>query len=400
MKLLREESGQVIVFTAMCITVLLGFMALATDIGFLLNDKRQVQTAADCAAVAAAGELKYAGVDGYASTQAAADAAGKASAKQNGFTHGSNGTTVTVHNPPQSGPHQTQTDYAEVILQQSEPTFFMKLFGHQTETVVARAVAGYSGSLGCIYTLATSGTGLAVNGTATLSVPGCNIYDDSTSSTALVTSGSNATLTAKSINIVGHYTGSNITPNPPTTGAASQADPLSYLPAPTVGTCSANPSISSSRTVSAGCYNGLSISGNGTVTLGAGVYYVNGNLSIAGSGTITGTGVTFYVTGTTIVAGGTGLTLTAPTSGTYNGILIFQSRSDTNAMSFSGGASSNIQGIIYAPTTSMLTYTGNGTGNTYLSLVVGAATFAGTSNLKDYALANGNSPLGKISLVE
>src|SRR5207253_1078826 len=191
-------------------------------------------------------------------------------------------------------------------------------------TVSARAVAGYSGSQGCIYTLNTSGTDITVSGTASLSVPGCNVYDDSTSSTALMTSGTNATLTAKAINIVGHYSGNNITPNPPTTGAAFTADPLSYLPAPTPGTCSANPGITGgTQSLSAKCYNGLSISAN-----------------------------------------------------------------------------ANIQGIIYAPTTSMLTYTGNNSGNTYLSLVVGAATFAGTSNLQDYALANGNSPLGKTSLVE
>src|SRR5580704_16649247 len=109
------------VFTALSFTVLLGFLALATDVGILLNDKRVIQSAADCAAVAGAMELDYAIADGYATKNAGAQAAAKAAATTNGFTNGGN-TTVTVNNGPSAGPHAGSAAYVEVIIQQNEPT--------------------------------------------------------------------------------------------------------------------------------------------------------------------------------------------------------------------------------------------------------------------------------------
>ncbi len=50
MKRLKEASGQVLVMTALSITVLLGFIAFATDVGLLLHERRMAQTAADSAA--------------------------------------------------------------------------------------------------------------------------------------------------------------------------------------------------------------------------------------------------------------------------------------------------------------------------------------------------------------
>lgn len=61
MNRLKEESGQVLVMTALSITVLLGFMAFATDVGLLLRERRMLQTAADSAAIAGAAEALYEG---------------------------------------------------------------------------------------------------------------------------------------------------------------------------------------------------------------------------------------------------------------------------------------------------------------------------------------------------
>src|SRR6266571_3373012 len=49
--------GQLILIVAGALTALLGFAALATDVGFLWNTKRQMQTAADSAAMAGEQEL-------------------------------------------------------------------------------------------------------------------------------------------------------------------------------------------------------------------------------------------------------------------------------------------------------------------------------------------------------
>lgn len=52
-----RESGQVLVIFVVMGVVLIGFMALALDVGMILHDRRQLQNAADAAALAGAVEL-------------------------------------------------------------------------------------------------------------------------------------------------------------------------------------------------------------------------------------------------------------------------------------------------------------------------------------------------------
>ncbi|HEU4345331.1 MAG TPA: Tad domain-containing protein, partial [Candidatus Binatia bacterium] len=57
-RLYGNDRGQVLVWTSLLIVILLGFLALAMDGGFLYQHKRQMQTAADSAALAGAYEVK------------------------------------------------------------------------------------------------------------------------------------------------------------------------------------------------------------------------------------------------------------------------------------------------------------------------------------------------------
>jgi hypothetical protein len=240
---------------------------------------------------------------------------------------------------------------------------------------------------GCIYTLGASGPDISMSGAAALAAPGCKIFDDSASSDAAMTSGS-ARMTAESISIVGKYSGSPHSYSPtPTTGAASVGDPLADVPEPTIPTsCVANPHFSgpSAHVLSPGCYYGLSVSGGGNLTLEPGLYVIDGSISLSGSGTVSGTGVTFYTTGATLVSGTRALAVSAPTSGTYNGLLFFQSRSDYREMSFSGSDGSDVQGIIYAPKAA-LAYSGSRRGTFKIALVVDSVSISGTANIQGYA---------------
>ncbi len=92
--LLRDESGQTLIFVALSMTIILGFTALAADVGTLLHDKRNLQIAADSAAIAGAVEEKVSLVT------ANVQAAGQRASTQNGFTNGSNQVTVTINTPP------------------------------------------------------------------------------------------------------------------------------------------------------------------------------------------------------------------------------------------------------------------------------------------------------------
>lgn len=189
---------------------------------------------------------------------------------------------------------------------------------------------------------------------------------NSSNATALTISGS-AQLNLYYLKIVGNYskTGtSTITTNSGVinTGATAVADPLLSYNMPTYSACNYNSfSVSGSgiTTMSPGVYcGGISISGSGTVTMLPGNYIVDGGtFSTSGSATVTGTGVTIFLnkqlgsTWPTLSLSGSGLrTFVAPTSGTYAGIAIFQSRSATSATnSMSGSGTLNVTGAIYLP---------------------------------------------------
>ena len=396
---LKDESGQSLVIAALAMTCLLGFVALAADVGTMFRERRLVQTAADSAAVAGASELNFGD----------ATAAAQAAAAQNGFTNGANGATVLVHPPPTSGPHQFP-GYVEVIVSQSQPTFFMQLFGRSAMTVSGRAVATNLGkNQGCVYTLGTTGTDIAWHGSGTTNISTCSILDNSSDPRALTFNGSGS-LTAQSIGIAGGFrkTGSGtLTPNPPTVGIVPVSDPLAFLTPPAnPGSCQgtpAHPYTPPGSSLTPGCYGGLTISGSGTVTLAAGLYYIDGPFKITGSGTVSGTNVTIYLTnnnGASFTTSGSGtLSLSAPTSGSYNGILFYQNPNNTGDMSINGSGTLNLQGIIYAPG-SNLTMNGSGSSQFYTALVTNSLTFNGSGSWQDYAIKNAGSLLTAVKLVE
>ena len=98
MKLIRDEAGQTVVFTGLLMCVLMGFMALAVDVGLLSRAQRRLQIAADAGAVAAGLASEYGmtvtgcGV-GVSNVQCAAIKAANANGVKDA-------TQVTVTQPP------------------------------------------------------------------------------------------------------------------------------------------------------------------------------------------------------------------------------------------------------------------------------------------------------------
>src|SRR6266702_8246458 len=344
MKLFTDERGQTTIVMMLTIASLCGMAGFAVDVGTLFHAKRMLQTAADAGAIAGSADR------GYGTTTASA----KAATAQNGITDGVNGVTVTVNGPtqggPQSGPHYHMTGFVEVIVQQSAPTFFMKLFHLTSMTVSARAVAANVPISGCIYTLDPSGIDIGLSGSGDLNMPDCGIVVDSASSNAVSLS-NNAHMTAQSIGIVGGYSGAAANYSPlPITGIPPAADPLaSRVSAPSfaISSCVSDPHPTGTVTMGPTdptvpvCYNGLTMSGSGTITLEPGLYIINGGLSSSGSTNVqldpsapAGAGVTFYLAppnGSVSLTGSGALNISAPnnTSYPYNGILFYQDRNDT-----------------------------------------------------------------------
>jgi Flp pilus assembly protein TadG len=406
-KILHDESGQTLIFVALSMTFILGVVGMATDVGTLLHDRRNLQIAADSAAIAGAVE------ENINPAAANVQAAGQRAATQNGITNGSNGAVVTINTPPASGPHAGAAGYVEAIVTQTEPVFFMKLFSFTSMNVGARAVA-FNGAKnqGCMLALnPTASDTIHLQGSFDVSAPGCAVIDDSNASDALVFTGGGGTLTAGSVGVVGGATGATGDSTPaPVTGIAPESDPLANLPAPTynAASCTAPPTGTTWGPATAGgtvCYSG-DISVKNAVTMSAGTYVFPGTLDFSGNGSLTGTGVTLYFPGPNGTLGGPGngnttRNLTAPTSGTYNGILIYQDPSDTNTGEFNGTPITNLTGIIYMPNAE-LEISGNTTVNLDTDLIIGSLYDKGnaTINMTDYSQTVTNSPLKSVALVE
>jgi hypothetical protein len=138
----------------------------------------------------------------------------------------------------------------------------------------------------------------------------------------------------------------------------------------------------------------------------AGTYVFTGDLQLNGHGSLTGTGVTLYFAGPNGQlgdpgSGNTTLNLTAPTTGTYNGILIYQDPADANLAEFNGTPITNLKGIIYMPGNT-LEFSGNTTSNLITDLVVNKLIEQGnaTVNITNYNTTVNNSPLSTVALVE
>jgi Flp pilus assembly protein TadG len=410
------RSGQSLILVALMMTSIMGFAALVIDVGFFESLKRQMQTAADAAAIAAAKELS----SGNSSDEVAA---AQADATTNGFTAGTVGnviTTVTI-GAPGSGPFQNIAGAVEVDIKQTQPSFLLAAVGIKTVTVTASATASPSGQPACIYALNPSASGaIQIVGNQTISTA-CGMLDNSSSSSAFSATG-NITATGTQIGVVGNYsfTGNiNVSPTP-ITGMASVSDPLASLPEPSVGSCTyTNYSQTGNLnlTISQGVYcGGITLVGNVNLILNPGTYIINGGgISVTGNSTITGAGVFIYLTGTSstykgvTITGNDQTTLSAPTSGTYAGILFFQDRTissataSANPNNLTGNASSLYEGTLYFPTTE-IEYTGNSS-STYTILVAYTIDFTGNATIgNNYSsLANGSpitaaNPLSPVSL--
>ena len=161
-RILNDESGQVLALTLVSMSLLLACIALAVDVGMLSRAKRNAQIAADAAAIAAALATQYPNAN-VTPTQAADNAAGV-----NGITDPSQ---VTVTPSPTNGYH-TGAGYVEVKILQPNPTVFMSMFGFSNVTVGARAVAGTVPGPACIYILdPTDASTLYLQGNAHITAP-------------------------------------------------------------------------------------------------------------------------------------------------------------------------------------------------------------------------------------
>src|SRR5215469_8028425 len=402
--------GQVMILICVGIVALVGMIAIVADFSFMQHQRNKMQTAADSAAMAASEELSFGDFV----------KAGKADASTNGYTDGTGGITVSINNPPSTGPNASNSAYVEAIVSGSEPTYFLRVLGVNAMTVSARAVAYQGNAPGCIYVLNPSDSA-AFSASGTVNVQsGCGLMVNSSASNGLSANG-NVTIKAPSIGVVGIYSatgGASFIPTPKT-GIIAATDPLASVAAPTVGSCAhtnfkltgTTGSATAPYQLYAGTYcGGITVNGNAWLHFNAGTYVLaGGGMRISSNTVMNGAGVTFYNTTGTGGYGGISINanstvnLSAPTTGPLAGILFFQDRSipgTAAASTLSGNSTSTFDGALYFPTTA-LTFNGNSSANGYSIVVANKLTLVGNASIGDnYSSLPNGSPIKSTILAE
>jgi Flp pilus assembly protein TadG len=416
---LREESGQVMVVGVVSMLAVLPCVGLAIDVGQFRYQQQQMQAAVDAAALAGAIEVSTCG--GTADCTVLQTAAQRALV-ENGYTGSTlksqcasagTGLTLTVNNGPCSkgstsgDPNYGSTSYVEALLSAPANTFFANLVGVHTIHITVRAEAYVAPSF-CLFTSTSNTTSsgpqaILLNG-GTLSAS-CGVMDDSGSSGALASS-SGATFNSTKFDVHGGWSPNNggAFSSTPVTGVAAVADPLSYLTAPTPGSCTSQTVGSGSTTLSPGTFcNGFNLNSGTTVALNPGTYIIEGGVNVGSSATLTGTGVTLYFTGSGQLQMNSGSTaqLVAPTTGALAGILLWEASSDSNAIILNGNSTAKLQGAVYAPS-AQLTINSAANTATYTVLDVKSLILNSGANFtmnSDYSSLPGGSPVKSGSAV-
>jgi hypothetical protein len=412
---------------ALCLIVLLGILALTVDGGQLMAERRRAQAAADAAALAAAADLMQQQIS-YPSNPGMDGASGTASnsayttAAANGYAKSQ--VTVNVaagkYSEGAKSGASLPNGYAEVIVLGSQSRSFSNIFGVGILKVHARAVASETvtsfSSAAIIVLNPTAQGALTVTGNGNVNVDGGAIVVDSSDSKAAIITG-NGSVIAPEVDITGKnpgdvYTGKGYFDTPTgmlKTGQPVTPDPFASLPVPDPATMTVQSgsqlNISKVASLQPGRYiGGISISG-GIIDMAPGIYYMDhGGFSMS-NGRLSGTGVMIFNdpapnSGQKVTLTGGTWDLSAPTSGTYAGMVLFQSRNAGSVpISITGQGICSMIGAVYAKSSPVVVTGGGGAtiGSMFVSDTL-TVTGSGSFNVS----WNGKPPPGKriIRLVE
>ncbi|HEY1256271.1 MAG TPA: pilus assembly protein TadG-related protein [Terracidiphilus sp.] len=437
MKMLRDERGNVILLTALSLTMLLTFMAFAVDVGNFYYSQRQLQSIADAAAMAGALEINECGTGN--TNCAVMQAAAKAAMTENGVTSynfaaqscpiaAATGTTInlTLNNGPcaygsaAKDPNYGQPNYVEAVVTQKIPTYFARFIGIGTTQISARAEAGKGVPAFPTCGLASGGAGtdITVNGGGVIqdaAGSNCNVTSDSTSSGTCLGGTPSATIngsvTTNALNIVGNICDTNggaVVPSSTNTGYSSVPDPFAGIAAPTPPAVTSTTGYGGFSGTSGSTYNfypgtytsNVNLnSGSYTVNFEPGLYYFEANVTFGNHAvTSTGGGVTFFFAPGANLTINTGVssTLTAPAvnaqsdgsvisgTGAYNGLLIWQS---SGPFDLDAGTTTTLDGAVYVPN-GQLTVNGGATVNANGGFVAQSVMVDSTLTLSCTAMPN------------
>ncbi|WP_448187481.1 pilus assembly protein TadG-related protein [Azospirillum sp. sgz301742] len=404
-RLRDDESGAMMIIVALMMTLLMSLLAVGIEVGSWYMTRRNLQTAADAAAIAGA-------LEEARGTAARVTSAATLEATRNGAVSASD--VILIHSPPTSGAYAGNSQAVEAIITRPQGRLFSAVLASGTVPISARAVARVrTVGQACVLALDTSASGaITGQGSSTLNMQGCTLAANSTDSAAIKMSGSSS-IAAQGLwtaggTSLGGSSNLNFT-EPPVTYAWPLADPYASLGTPQTGSCTKT--TKTQTTYSPGTYCSTFPPNNGAAVLNPGVYVLDGaSLSINAQQQVScncthpGDGVTFVLTshanasqiGTVSINGGASVHLNAPSgaSAMYPGILIYQDRrapsGGTNTIN--GGSGIVMNGAFYFPS-QQVKWNGNNTtsgSSTCIEIVAKTVDFSGNSALDN----SGCSALG------
>lgn len=355
---LRDEGAATAVIAALMLPVILGMAGLGIDGSLWLADKRNMQTAADAAAIAAAYELG----NGHANE---IDVAALKEATHNGYNEGTDTMIIEVENV------DSTTANVKVDITHPADLWFARIFVEVVNVGVSAEaqVEIISDGTACILSLAQSEThAIRTSGSVTLSMPNCGMAVNSSDDEALFMNGS-VDIVVDDVNIVGEYDlvgNVDFGYNSLRTNSTPITDPYADLGVPNFTGCSdadkkKKTTHNSSVVVAAGVHCGdWTFSGNTDITLAPGIHiFDGGTLMITGGGTLTGNGVSIVSTnspgsgsyGSIDISGGKTINLTAMTTGAMSGVLLYQDRNapSTGTNQITGTGAITLNGTAYFP---------------------------------------------------
>jgi len=403
-KFLSNQVGGVAIMVGLLMPVVIGGLGLGAETGYWYFNQRKLQNAADVAAYAGGTQLRA------EKDQTTIEDAALAAALKTGYTASIG--TISTNAPPTTGEFAGDANAVEVVVQENVPRLFTAIFQNDQVPMSGRAVARLVlGAAACVIALDPNASGaVTFTGSSDVVLDGCNVHANSLAADAVTVSGSGHVETP-CVSAMGNVSATAGLAmgecNNPIENASYIDDPYANLPEPSLG----NPcepvtvfdgSPSSVYDISPGEYcGGLTV--KRTVNMDPGVYVVSGgDLVIESTAVLNGTGVTFFLTGggTLNIAGTASVQLSAPTSGTYAGILFFVDPDDPNATHIiNGDSTSFFEGAIYAPSGHVEVAGSGSVGGGCTQVVANTIEFTGDAGMGTDCTGTGVDPIFTKQLV-
>jgi Flp pilus assembly protein TadG len=396
-RLSGDRSGNFAIATAVMLPVLIVAGGGAVDASSAYFERSRIQGQLDAAVLAAAGQSDSA----------------KRQSTAAGFMPASAGTgenpLVVINN----GDGSVTGTYTYTM-----PNSFLGIVGIDNFKLVVTATAMATSKSGgetvndgaaCIHVLANTSQAVLINSGANVKSENCGVDVLSTSNPAFIMNAGAKIETPRFCVKGTNYIKNGGTLTNLKTGCAAAADPYAgRFAEPTLPSKCETSGVpnGSTFTLKAGMHCDVTFNGSPKITFQPGLHIIKGRMIINSGATVNAEGVTFYfpdVNSEIRANGGLTFNASAPTSGPYGGVLMYEATSSASNNSnkqqyiFNGSVSETLSGIIYLPNRNV-TYNSKTNQTSRINMVVNTMIMNSSNwNIEPYEGGSSSSQPGSSS---